>query len=192
MKTSESINDIAAALSAAQGELSDVTKDQQGYGYKYADLAAIHHIVRPVLVKHGLSVLQETSSDGDHVQVTTRLMHACGQWIEAGPLSMVAEPKKGLSQAQCVGSTITYARRYALSALLGIASEDDDGSSGRDSTETKGAVDELKKLASEQWTFAAHEMWAGMSRQEKAAVWPLLDEKEQQFVREAAQHDSNK
>lgn len=134
MRTSENIDQIATALAHAQGELTDPKKDAQGYGYKYAELSSYLQIVRPVMARHGLSLTQfaedaEPLAHGDiripRVQLTTRLTHASGQWYEA-LLSMEIEPKKGLSHAQNVGATITYARKYAVACMLGIAQEDDD------------------------------------------------------------------
>ena len=127
MKTSESINEIAPALAATQATVKDATKDRKGYGYKYADLAAVLQIVRPALTANGVCVLQDTYTTTDgQVAVATRLIHASGQWIESEPLIMPVEAKKGLSQAQCAGSVVTYARRYSLAALVGLSQEDDD------------------------------------------------------------------
>ena len=128
MNTSEQINELSAALSVAQGGLKDAAKDREGYGYKYADLASILKIARPILAQHGLAVVQEAGTDDNGmISVVTRVMHSSGQWLECAPLKMPVEPKKGLSQAQAAGSVVTYARRYALAALLGITQDDDDG-----------------------------------------------------------------
>lgn len=136
MKTSEQINEIAVALSAFQGEVQDVVKDTKAYGYYFADLAQLLKATRPLLAKHGLALIQLPFNGAEgHVGVTTRVAHASGQWIEES-LELPVEAKKGLSQAQCAGSILTYLRRYAAGAVLCIASEaDDDGASGRDSTE---------------------------------------------------------
>ena len=141
MKTSDMINEIAADFAAAQGELTDAAKDQKGYGYQYADLSGVLQIARPVLSAHKICAIQEAATTQSGVSVTTRLCHASGQWIEFGPLTMEAEPKKGLSHAQCVGSVITYARRYALAAALGITQEDDDGASGKEAKRPQKAAE---------------------------------------------------
>ena len=130
MKTSDQINELGAALAKAQGAIRDAAKDTQGYNYSYANLASILQITRPLLSANGLSVMQEAAMDGDLITVTTRILHQSGQWVEMGPLAMTVEAKKGLSRAQCVGSVVTYARRYALSAALGITQDDDDGAQG--------------------------------------------------------------
>ena len=129
MKSSEQLNEIAAALSAAQGELTDAWRAQQGYGYKYADIAGYLQIARPTLARHGLAIVQEVVPIGtDSVQATTRILHSSGQWIETDSPPLEVEIKKNLSRAQCIGMVMTYARRYSLAAALGMASEDDDAS----------------------------------------------------------------
>ena len=125
MQTSEQINELAAALANAQGELANVAKDKSGYGYKYADLAAVLDQARPVLSKHGLAIVQSASNADEQVSVTTTLMHQSGQWMR-DTITMPVQVGKGMSHAQAVGSVITYARRYSLAAFVGIAQEDND------------------------------------------------------------------
>jgi hypothetical protein len=137
MKGSENINEIGAALAKAQSAFKDAAKDQQGYGYKYANLASILQIVRPAMTANGIAILQDVADSDGKVAVTTRLVHSSGQWLESSAFSMSIEPKKGLSHAQCMGSVVTYARRYALAALLGITQEDDDGTSAAEAKPAK-------------------------------------------------------
>lgn len=148
MNTSEQCNEIAAALARVQGSIKDAGKDRKGYGYQYADLAQILQISRPLLSAEGIAVIQEASGEEGMIAVTTRFAHQSGQWIEVGPLLMAAEPKKGMSQAQCVGSVVTYARRYALAAAMGITQEDDDGASGSEVTPTlsKAQIEKITAL----------------------------------------------
>ena len=141
MKTSESINELGAALAKAQADIKDAAKDRQGYGYKYADLATVLQIVRPALAAQGIAVLQDTQTMTDgHVAVATRLLHSSGQWIESDLLILPIEAKKGLSQAQCAGSVVTYARRYSLAALVGISQEDDDAAKDKDKDDATPAL----------------------------------------------------
>lgn len=125
---SESIDALAAALVKAVGELSDVPKGRQVNAgpmrYRYADLGDALGMVRPVLAKHGIAVLQQVTSEPGTVQVWTTLLHSSGQFLTQAPLGM---PEGKTPQA--TGSAITYARRYALLAALGLATEDDDGQS---------------------------------------------------------------
>lgn len=124
------------AFLAAQRELPDIpktktakipTKNGGEYSYKYADLPDVLSIARPILNKHGLSVSQSVAGDPNSVAVTTRIYHEAGHVEEFGPLVL---PSGG--DARAAGSAVTYARRYGLTAALGIASdEDDDGAQAR-------------------------------------------------------------
>lgn len=125
MKTSEQINEIAAALAKAQGQIEGAKKGRENphFRSKYADLASIWDACREALSTNGLSVVQTTAPSGrDEVVVITRLAHASGQWYE-GVLALPVSK----SDAQGFGSALTYTRRYALSAMVGVAPEDDDG-----------------------------------------------------------------
>lgn len=124
MKTSESVKNIAKALAQFQAEVKNPTNTANNpyFNSKYAPLDEVLNTVRPILSKHGLSVLQFPSGDGQNIIVTTVVMHESGEWIESDPLTLRADK----ATAQGAGSAITYARRYSLSAVLGISSEDDD------------------------------------------------------------------
>lgn len=139
MRTSEQINEIAAALAAAQAEFPPIKKGRTAtvrmkaekgggqYQYHYADLSDIFDAVRPVLASKGLAIVQVTVNDGGAFLLTTRLMHASGQWVETDfPLTM-----NGTIQE--VGSEQTYCRRYSLCGILGIAAEEDDDGQGANS-----------------------------------------------------------
>ena len=125
MNKSENIDQIATALSALQGEIKDVYKDKTGHGYKYADLSTVLEIVRPLLSKHKLAVTQLCGSADEKVSVETVLMHSSGQWLSS-IIEMAAEKGARRSLAQDVGNVITYARRYALAAIIGVAQTDND------------------------------------------------------------------
>jgi hypothetical protein len=129
MQSSE-INELAVALVKAQGEFPTVlktkvatiqTKNGGSYTYGYADLGDIREAVVPILTRHGLCVTQAPSIYGDQAALTTTLLHESGQWIESEMLLHIEK-----TDAQGQGSAITYARRYALSAILGIVTESDD------------------------------------------------------------------
>lgn len=125
MNTSEQINEIATALAKAQGEMAPAIKDATNPAFrsKYADLAAVWAACCPALTKHGIAAIQDASLCERGVSVTTRLVHGSGQWIEFGPLTVPMSKQ----DAHGVGSATTYARRYGLSAALGIVADDDDG-----------------------------------------------------------------
>jgi hypothetical protein len=126
MKTSDSISKISAAIVKAQGELNAVTKDGNNphFRSKYATLQNIVESTRDVLRKHGLAVIQTFGeTDGTYINLITTLLHESGEAF-SGTLTM--RPSK--VDPQGLGSATTYARRYALSAILGIVTdEDDDG-----------------------------------------------------------------
>jgi hypothetical protein len=130
MKHSESLAALAPALAAAQGELSPIVKDSVNPHFRstYVSLDAILAAVRPVLARHGLSVVQgggtpHTDEAGRALAVTVRtmLLHGSGEWIANDVLMPLAK-----QDAQGAGAAITYGRRYGLSALLALATEEDD------------------------------------------------------------------
>lgn len=126
MNQSDQVNELFLALSGAQGDGMAALKDATGQigqqKTKYADLASCWDACRKPLATHGLSVVQVTSADGPKVTVETILGHKSGQWI-SGSLTMTSAS----ATPQAIGSAITYARRYALCSIVGIAPEDDDG-----------------------------------------------------------------
>ena len=132
-RSSESIAKLAAALAKAQGELvnpeksltatirSDGTTEQT---FRYAPLSSGLDIVRKTLGQHEIAVVQTTSTDTEAgmINLTTMLAHASGEWIASDwPVCPVAET----SAPHRMGAALTYARRYALFTLVGIAGEDD-------------------------------------------------------------------
>jgi hypothetical protein len=124
MTHSDSIAKIASALVKAQGELNAVPKDGTNphFRSKYATLHGIVESTRDTLRKHGLAVVQTfAQTDGTYIDLTTTLLHESGEWLQ-GTLTM--RPSK--ADPQGLGSAATYARRYALSAILGIVTDDDD------------------------------------------------------------------
>lgn len=124
------IKELATALAKAQGDLHNPLKDKAGYGYKYADLAQLLDIVRPVFSKHGLSIVQfittERRENMNYVNVATHLLHESGEELNS-LLSLPYIEGKGMNTVQAIGSVSTYGRRYALASLCGIAQSDDDG-----------------------------------------------------------------
>jgi hypothetical protein len=123
---SEQIGELAAALAAAQGKMTAASKDATNPHFKsrYATLASVWDAIRGPLSAHGLSVSQvlESAENGVGVAVRTLLLHTSGQWIA----SRYVMPITDKLTPQAMGSAITYARRYALSAIVGIAPDDDD------------------------------------------------------------------
>src|SRR5260221_14484400 len=134
-RSSETIGAIAAALAKAQGELTNPEKSliatirspfprEGDRTFRYASLAAGLDIVRKGLSQHEIATVQTTAIDHatGQIRLTTLLAHASGEWISSDwpvcPMSENATPHR-------MGAALTYARRYALFALVGIAGEDD-------------------------------------------------------------------
>lgn len=165
MEHSDNINEIAGALSALAGDICDVGKDVQGYGYRYAAIDSYLRIARPLLAKHGLALVQSPRTQPGAITLTSLVTHSSGQWIRS-ELTLAIEPKKGLSEAQCAGTVITYARRYALASLLGMAAEDDDAAKDRE----KRDVADVKEFPADR---AAIE--GCQSLEELADVWKSMN-----------------
>lgn len=139
MMHSEVINELAGALSKAQGEMQAAIKDKVNPFFKssYADLGSVWDAARPVLSKYGLCVMQTTemTADGARIIMVTTLAHTSGQWMKS---FLPLNPSKNDSQG--IGAAITYLRRYSLSAIVGVVcDEDDDGETavGRGKSEHK-------------------------------------------------------
>jgi hypothetical protein len=137
---SAELGDLFAALSLAQGELTDPAKNKRAsvkmksggeYGYKYSDLADLLQIVRPVFARHGLCLIQfPINKHRGAVTIVTMIGHKSGQWIE-GDLTMPVEDER----PQTLGSMITYGRRYSAGGVAGVSpDEDEDGQIGQDAS----------------------------------------------------------
>jgi hypothetical protein len=134
-RCSESIGAIAAALARAQGELTNPEKSliatirsplprEGDRTFRYASLASGLDIVRKSLGQHEIATLQTTAIDANsgQIRLTTLLAHASGEWIASDwPVCAISET----ATPHRMGAALTYARRYALFALVGIAGEDD-------------------------------------------------------------------
>lgn len=126
MNQSDTIGELAKALCAVQGALSAVTKENKvsagSMKYSYAGLPDVMAGCRKQLHENGLAVMQTFApAEGNHVTVITTLMHSSGEWKDSWLTLPVPT-----GTAQAFGSAITYARRYGLSAAIGIVTDDDD------------------------------------------------------------------
>jgi hypothetical protein len=134
-RSSESIGAIASALAKAQSELTNPEKSlvatirspfprEGDFTFRYASLASGLDLVRKALGKYEIATVQTTSIDQDAglIRLTTVLAHSSGEWVSSDwpvcPVAETAAPHK-------MGAALTYARRYALFTLVGIAGEDD-------------------------------------------------------------------
>lgn len=126
LNTDKATPDLFSAMAKAQGEIENAAKSSTNphFRSKYADLAEVLNTIRPILSKHGLSLIQSTGFDGSMVSVTSLLAHESGGYVTS-----VASCVPAKSDAQGIGSATTYLRRYSAAAVAGIAQEDDDGQS---------------------------------------------------------------
>jgi len=139
--------ELATAMAKAQAEMAGAKKDSTNphFKSKYADLASVWDACRKPLTDNGFSVLQYTDIHEGQTVLVTRLIHASGDYV-AGILPLPAG-----KNMQELGSALTYARRYGLAAMVGVAPEDDDGNAAS-ATETKAAPVVAKKPAGfDEW-----------------------------------------
>ncbi len=127
MKTSDAINEIAAATAKAQAEMKPAIKRSNNPHFRsaYASIADVWESIRKPFTSNNITIWQDVETVDRGVSVTTRLVHSSGQWVEFGPLCVPMAKQ----DAQGTGSAVSYARRYALCTALGVVSgeEDDDG-----------------------------------------------------------------
>jgi hypothetical protein len=140
------IEKLAAALVAAQKELSNPPKTRtakgQKWSYKYADLADVTDVVRPVLSKHGLAMMHLMTPSGADYVLIARLLHESGQYMD----STYPVPK-GLA-AQDLGSWLTYMRRYSTCNMAFVAGETDED--GEAATAAQIAAEDAEAAANRQ------------------------------------------
>jgi hypothetical protein len=138
---SDNIADLAASLAKAQSEMGAVHKDQDNpyFRSKFAGLSTVWETVKPALTKNGLSIVQMPGSDERGYFVQTQLLHSSGQWIRS---TTYMKPAK--EDPQGIGSLISYARRYALQAMVMACPDDDDGEAAMGRTAQQGPAESSK------------------------------------------------
>lgn len=141
MKKSDTIGALAKALAAAQGALKPAPKGAENPFFKssYADLPAIVKACRDALAKNDISYVQAPSYEGEIIVLETILMHSSGEWI-----SSIYPVKPVKPDPQSLGSAFTYAKRYALAAMVGVVSEDEDDDANAASDRAKAPSREEK------------------------------------------------
>lgn len=183
MRMSDNISNIATALAKAQGEIDDATKGgfNPAFKSKYADLAAVRAAIREPLAINDLSVVQFPRTVQGGVEVETMILHKSGEYL-AETLFMPVNKY----DAHGIGSGITYGRRYGLMALLGIATDDDDGNAaaqpgtgqqvsgpppkkvGKSAIDSAIAAGEAR--AKEEGSKGASSWWAELTNDVRAAI----------------------
>jgi hypothetical protein len=141
-------NNLLDALSKMQAVLDNAKKESDNPFFKsrYADLAQCLQTAKKPMADNGLSISQHCTFDGQFVQCVTVLGHSSGQMM----VSTLAVPV-ARKDAQGIGSSITYARRYALSSIIGLTQKDDDGegSVGRTEDDAKTKWEKTAKKSQE-------------------------------------------
>lgn len=150
------------ALCAAQADFTAPKRDKAGARSKYAPLDSVMDAVRPVLNRHGLVLSQPTHVEGETLYVETRITHAGSGDSVSGvyPAGLIT------LQHQQLGSGVTYAKRYGLLSLLGVAPEDED-----DDGEKAGAAGGRREAPQ-----------LNSSQAKKADLWPRFVEKVRGFT----------
>src|ERR1051325_11102065 len=163
-RSSDAIATIAAALAKAQVELTNPEKSlvatirspfprEANRSFRYAPLSSGLDLVRKSLGRHEIATIQATDIDKEAglIRLTTVLAHSSGEWVSSEwPVCQISD----IASAQRIGAALTYARRYALFTLVGIAGEDDldapDLCTGPASAAELSRPPELRKQANEQ------------------------------------------
>ncbi len=123
------MKNLFKSLAAFQQEVPVIHKATQGYGYSYADLPKIFEVINPILKKHGLGFTQQLTNQEGQNCLKTVIFHESGEFMES--VCMIPYVQlKGMNDYQGFGSGVTYYRRYALSAALGLVTDKDTDGSG--------------------------------------------------------------
>lgn len=204
MKTSTKIEQITAAIFAVQGELKPMPKSKEvkagRYSFKYAPLDAIVEYIVPLMQKQGLLFMQAVNAD----VLTTRLFHTSGEWIESE-----THLNREHANMQGFGGEVTYKRRYAISALLGLVSDDDndvphitargaltdamDGLSTRKQNMVADLAEVIKEKHNAGQEIGAYEEYLSLTDNEEImALWGLLPSHVRSNIKKLAEADKQK
>lgn len=121
------MKELFKALADFQQEVPAIHKNTKGYGYSYANLSEIFETINPIMKKHGLGFTQLIQ--GDYIN-TKIFFTKTGDYIESNIDVPQGVSLKGMNEFQVMGSAITYLRRYALSAALGLVTDVDNDANG--------------------------------------------------------------
>lgn len=172
IKVSMPCNEIMEALAKMQGQLDNAKKESKNpfFNSKYADLANCLQTAKKPMADNGLSLSQHCTYDGAFVTCVTILGHASGQMMVSTLNVPVAR-----KDPQGVGSSITYARRYALTSIIGLAQEDDDGNaaSQKQSEEKK---DEPKNVEKRDEPKKTEQLYVRVDGNEVSLLYPTFED----------------
>lgn len=201
MKMSESLANLGKGLAEFNGEVQKIAHDGKNpqFRSKYVTLDALIDATKPILQKHGLSVIQvPLSGEEGQIGVKSLLLHESGEFIESEPLYM--KPMKMVKggdyveapDAQAAGSTISYLRRYSYQAILNLSTgEDDDGesavgrgnNSARENT-TEPSTDRQSRRERTETGDKAEESTSNTSSADEKTTQPTTDETPRRSRRE--------
>jgi hypothetical protein len=169
VETSTECGDLFAALSKAQAAVTAAAKDKTNPHFRnsYADLASVWDACRGPLTDNDLSITQWPETVENGVAVTTVLGHASGQWMR----SVLVMPLDAKATAQQVGSAVTYARRYMLAAVAGVAPDDDDGNAASEAPPKNKPAPKQSKPAPKPEAKARPTATRGIENSECRKAW---------------------
>lgn len=176
---SESIKELAPALSKLQADVENPLRNKKAYNYHYADLDEVSRVTKSHLKVNGFSIVQLPFNNADMVGVETILLHSSGEYIKGW---FGTKPSK--TDPQSIGSLISYYRRYSILSILNLTQADDDGESASASESVELATEGQKKflfklLGKEEYD--AHKQYIETQLTKKQAIEKIakLQQKEQ-------------
>jgi hypothetical protein len=188
MEMSEKTADLFTAFALFQGDLTNASKSKAGHGYKYADLAQCIETAREPLLKQNLAVAQFIGQSDKGTTLTTMLTHSSGQWMRDEFLmeKAVLQGGAGKNPAQAMGASITYMRRYAYTAIIGMTQEDEDACNVKiQAKATKQLAPEIDLIneaiknndvsfVQENWQGSIAKVWASLNGQQIESLNNLI------------------
>lgn len=173
------MKNLLKSLAAFQQEVPVIHKGTQGYGYSYADLPTIFECINPLLKKHGLGFTQLIEG----TSIKTVIFHAdSGELIESLTDIPQGVSLKGMNDFQVLGSAITYIRRYALSAALGLVTDKDTDASGQ---QTKAQPQAKPKMTAAQFASTVKKIREGLPLEEVKKHFNLSQEEQTKLIEQA-------
>ena len=143
------MKELFKALAEFQQECPIIQKATAGYNYKYADLPSILEVITPLLFKHGLVLSQPLSQDGDKILIRTILYHIETEQMLESSVEIPRVQLGKMNDYQSLGSGITYFRRYSISSILVIVTDEDTDAAG-DQVKAKSEKLELPWMSKKQ------------------------------------------
>lgn len=171
------MKNIYKSLAGFQQEVPVIHKGTQGYGYTYADLPAIFETINPLLKKHGLGFTQLIQEQS----IETVIFHIdSGEVIKSTTNIPQGVILKGMNDFQVLGSAITYIRRYALSAALGLVTDKDTDASGEQSKPKA-----KPKMTDAQFKSTAIKLREGLPIEEVKKYFDISSQEENKLIEQA-------